>query len=190
MSHQKIFLIFLASFLVTTCSTTPTPTPKLFSRADWGAVDSIGLVKNHEISRITIHHGGEDFPATKDVVKYLKNLQSWSRNTKKWADVPYHWLIAPNGDIYQGRPDSISGDTNTTYNPSGHLLICALGNFEEIEIPEVQYASLIYLTKQKMAEYHVPIDSIRTHLDYAETQCPGKNLYKFFTDGSFKKRLK
>src|SRR5690606_7039380 len=138
-------------------------------------------------SKITIHHGGEDFATDKNVVNYLRNLQSWSRREKKWADVPYHYLIAPDGSIYEGRPDSLAGDTNTTYDPAGHLLICALGNFEKIEIPDVQYQSLIKLTAYFAQKYQIGAESIKTHKDYAETACPGKNLYQFFEDGSFLK---
>jgi hypothetical protein len=188
MSPVKVVSLFFLILFLITCSAPKKQVFSIHQRAEWGAIDSV-VPKNHDITKITIHHGGETFAPDKDMVTYLKNLQSWSRREKKWMDVPYHYLISPKGEIYVGRPDSIAGDTNTTYNPSGHLLICALGNFEEVEVPKAQYDALIWLTKKMMVDHYVSIDSIATHKDFAETQCPGTNLYKFFENGQFKRDL-
>lgn len=188
MSPLKRFLYLFLLLSFSFCSGKEKQAFTVLKRSSWNAVDSV-ISRNHSIQRITIHHGGEAFPADKHVPTYLKNLQSWSRREKKWSDVPYHWLIAPNGDIYEGRPDSISGDTNTSYNPTGHLLICALGNFEEIEIPKKQYDALVWFTRKMMTEHNIVADSIATHKDFTETLCPGKNLYRFFADGSFKRDI-
>lgn len=94
------------------------------------------------------------------------------------------------GTVYEGRPDSLAGDTNTNYNPSGHLLICALGNFDSVIISQTQNQRLIELTAYLAQRHSISWDSIKTHKDYAETDCPGKNLYPYFDDGSFLKRAK
>ncbi len=184
MSPLKVAFYIYLIFFISSCSAPKKQEFTIHYRAEWNAIDSL-VPKNHTIKKITIHHGGETFAPDKEMKKYLINLQSWSRRDKKWSDVPYHWLISPKGEIFEGRPDSVAGDTNTTYNPSGHLLICALGNFEEIEVPKKQYEALIWLAKKLMKEHNVTSDSIATHKDFAETQCPGINLYKFFENGQF-----
>lgn len=84
----------------------------------------------HTISYITIHHGGELYDEDKDTYQYLKNLQSCSRSARKWMDLPYHYIIDRKGKIFEGRPLDYRGDTNTSYDPTGHALILLLGNFE------------------------------------------------------------
>ncbi|MBC7185745.1 MAG: N-acetylmuramoyl-L-alanine amidase [Calditrichaeota bacterium] len=154
-------------------------------RGEWGWQPLRASLPTHRISKITIHHGGEEFPADKDPIQYLRNLQSWSRTEKKWIDIPYHFLIDFQGRIYEGRPINYPGDTNTDYDPRGHALICLLGNFEVQEVTQEQFEALVALTAHLARIYEVPLSNIRGHRDYTEqTVCPGKNLYRYLEDGS------
>ena len=83
--------------------------------------------KPHVPKFITLHHGGVAFLRDKDPKQYLRNLQSWSRGTRLWADIPYHCLIDLDGNVYEGRDVNYAGETNTEYDPSGHALIVVLG---------------------------------------------------------------
>ncbi len=190
---MKIPVLFLlVSFVAAVNCTQKTPVPVIVKGSEWGSKvlpDSLSY-QTHSITKITIHHGGVDYPEDKNAIEYLSNLQSWSRREKRWPDIPYHYLITPDGIIYEGRADSLAGDTNTTYNPSGHLLICALGNFDSVTISDTQYQRLIELTAYLTQKHRIDLDSIKTHKDYAETDCPGKNLYPYFVDGSFLERVK
>jgi hypothetical protein len=56
---------------------------KIITRADWGWQPLSKTLPQHKIDKITIHHGGEFFSEDKDMIQYLKNLQSWSRSEKK-----------------------------------------------------------------------------------------------------------
>ena len=158
-------------------------------RNDWGWVPFDRIVPQHKINKITIHHGGEYFAENKDMIQYLRNLQSWSRREKKWSDNPYHFMIDLKGNIYEARPINIPGDTNTDYDVTGHALICVVGNYEEQKIKEVQLNSLAKLTAFLKQKYNVSYNDIKTHRDYTETLCPGKDLYKYFEDGSFLKMV-
>ncbi|GAB5409848.1 MAG: hypothetical protein BalsKO_22130 [Balneolaceae bacterium] len=148
----------------------------LINRAEWGSIDSLVESNKHSISYITIHHGGELYDEDKDTYQYLKNLQSWSRSARKWMDVPYHYIIDRKGKIFEGRPLDYKGDTNTSYDPTGHALIVLLGNFEEQEVLDEQIVSLKTVTTYLANQESVPTEKIKTHKDYAETLCPGKNL--------------
>lgn len=151
----------------------------LIKRAEWGSTDSLVESHRHTISYITIHHGGEIFEDEKDTYTYLKNLQSWSRSDRKWMDVPYHYIIDRKGRVFEGRPLEYRGDTNTSYDPTGHALIVLLGNFEEQEVYEVQISSLKIVTEYLANQESVSADKIKTHKDYAETLCPGKKLSEY-----------
>jgi len=151
----------------------------LIERDAWGSTDSLNADYEHIIEYITIHHGGEIFPDDKNTVEYLKNLQTWSRNTKDWIDVPYHYIIDRHGKIYEGRPLNYRGDTNTSYDPTGHALIVLLGNFEEQTLKDEQIKSLKTVTAYLANQESVPANLIKTHKDYAETLCPGKKLSNY-----------
>ncbi len=159
----------------------------IITREMWGWKPETGTHPTHTISFITIHHGGEDFPPDKDPVEYLRHLQEWSRQEKKWMDIPYHYMIDLKGNIYETRPIEYPGDTNTEYDPTGHALICVMGNYENQIVSSGQLQSLIRLTAYLAARYHVPVEKIRGHKDYAETLCPGKDLYRYLQDGTIQR---
>lgn len=157
----------------------------VISRAEWGWQPLTQVLPEHKIDKITIHHGGEFFPEDKDMIKYLRNLQSWSRREKKWIDIPYHFMIDLKGNIYETRPINYPGDTNTDYDVRGHALICVVGNYEEQKINQSQLNSLVNLVAFLQDKYKVSDKDIRGHKDYTtQTVCPGKDLYKFIEDGT------
>ena len=59
-----------------------------------------------------------------------------------WFDIPYHFYIAVDGKIADGRSIKFVGDTNTDYNPTGHALVVLEGNFENEEPSPDQLKSL------------------------------------------------
>jgi N-acetyl-anhydromuramyl-L-alanine amidase AmpD len=110
---------------------------------------------------------------------------------RNWADIPYHFLIAPDGRIYEGRNVFTTGETATEYDPTGHLLITCLGNLEVQEVPPQQLAALTKLIAYCCKQYTLPYETLSTHRDNSkQTTCPGKNLYKFFENGYIKDEVK
>lgn len=161
---------------------------KIIKRSEWGwqqPKEKFFYLHNNPVTKITIHHGGEEFVENKDMVQYLRNLQSWSRSEKKWIDIPYHFMIDLKGNIYEARPINFPGDTNTDYDVNSHALICVIGNYEVQKINPQQLKSLSKLTAFLIQRYNVDLKNVKTHKDYTETLCPGTDLYKYFEDGSF-----
>ena len=136
-----LLILLLFTSLVTGCATTSVSTfdpPKIIAVEDWGGTRATMTGKKHVPKFITLHHGGVAFLRDKDPKQYLRNLQSWSRGTRMWSDIPYHFLIDLDGNVYEGRDVNIAGDTNTEYDPTGHALIVVLGNFEEVAPNQAQ----------------------------------------------------
>jgi len=157
----------------------------IISRTDWGWQPLSKTLPQHKIDKITIHHGGEFFPEDKDMIQYLKNLQSWSRSEKKWIDIPYHFMIDLKGNIYEARPINYPGDTNTDYDVRGHALICVVGNYEVQKINQNQLNALVNLIAFLKDKYNVSEKDIKGHKDYTnQTVCPGEDLYKYIADGT------
>lgn len=160
-------------------------------RSGWSAAEPLPY-KKHVPKRITVHHEGTKLLITDDAAQKIKRIQTWGMGPdRKWADIPYHFLIAPDGTIFEGRDVYIVGETNTEYDPTGHLLICCLGNLEVQEVPEKQLNSLIKLIAWCCKKYDLPYETLATHRDHSsQTTCPGKNLYQYFANGYIKERVK
>jgi hypothetical protein len=164
----------------------------IITMAQWGgtpAPDS--LARKHTITTITLHHQGETFTRDRDVPAYLRNLQNWSRREKKWIDVPYHYIVDFDGNVYEGRDIRYAGDTNTSYDPAGHALVEVVGNYEDIAPNEHQLETIVKLFAWLSRKYNVPPDSIKGHKDVAAgTVCPGKYLYPYVKSGFFRDEVK
>lgn len=183
------FLIFIISFGLMCCTSqrkneSNKYAVRIIPRSAWKAVEPRPY-NPHVPERITVHHEGTRISAADDAANKIKRIQAWGMGPdRKWADIPYHYLIAPDGTIYEGRDVYTVGETNTEYDPTGHLLITCLGNLEEQEVPEAQLASLTKLIAYCSIKYKIPYTTLATHRDYSkQTSCPGKNLYHYFTNG-------
>ena len=164
---------------------------KIIKRSQWGWNPLIKKKDEAKITKITIHHGGVEFTKDKDPIEALRNLQQWSREEKDWIDIPYHFMIDLDGEIYEARPINYPGDTNTEYDPTGHALIEIIGNYEIQTLSKNQLNSLIKLTAFLARDFKVSVSDIKTHKDYSKkTVCPGKNIYKYFQDSTIVKAVK
>jgi hypothetical protein len=164
--------------------------PKIVTRAEWKAKPA-GKMKPHEQKFITIHHTATKQKPGVPVAEKLRHLQEFSQREDKltsgkvkppWPDVPYHFYVGCDGDIGEGRDVNFVGDTNTEYDPTGHVLVTLEGNFQEEEPTEAQIKATRELVAWLAAKYKVPNDKIRSHKDYAQTACPGKNLYRILSE--------
>lgn len=143
--------------------------------------------------QITVHHeGGRVLYETDDAAQRIKNIQTWGMGKdRNWTDIPYHFLIAPDGTVYEGRNVLTAGETATEYDPTGHLLICFLGNYEKQTLNENLLDVLTRLIAKLCIQYHISPDTIASHRDHSTmTDCPGKNIYYYFENGYIKKRVK
>lgn len=161
--------------------------PQIISRKDWNAKEPIGQGKEHQISFITIHHTATLQNKKVSIEKKMQNLQNFSQSESRlasgklkpvWFDIPYHYYIAFDGKIAEGREIEFAGDTNTEYDPTGHALIVLEGNFETEQVSDEQQNSLRELVIWLANKYNVPNAKIKAHNDFAKTACPGKNLKK------------
>ena len=161
--------------------------PKIISRKKWKAKNAVGKSSKHTISRITIHHTATLQNEKLTIEKKMQNLQNFSQNPGRlasgkskpaWFDVPYHYYIAVDGKIAEGRKIKFVGDTNTEYDPSGHALIVLEGNFQTEQPSSEQRESLQKLVAWLSLKWKVSTAEIKAHNDYAATACPGENLKK------------
>ncbi|PVY38493.1 peptidoglycan recognition protein family protein [Pontibacter virosus] len=156
------------------------------SREEWGAKDPVLPMRAHKLTRLTIHHTGVPQLFDRSLTDKLRNLQKFSqedspladgRMKPAWADVPYHLYVDVNGAVGEARDLNYAGDSNTSYDPAGHLLVVVEGNFEKEAITEAQMKTLEKLVPALARRFGIPADSLGTHKDFAQTTCPGSRLY-------------
>jgi N-acetylmuramoyl-L-alanine amidase len=159
--------------------------PTMLSRNAWQAKPpSLAMTKQKPVA-ILLHHTGSPMKIKTTLATQMRGLQRFSQAQEKladgrtkpaWPDVPYHFYIAANGNIAEGRDINAVGDTNTGYDPKGFIQVVVEGNFE-IETPKPsQLASLRLLLEWLKQSYDINNSAITAHKQEAQTACPGKNL--------------
>jgi hypothetical protein len=154
------------------------PGPRVVTVAAWGGRVVEPPARAQRVTHLTLHHQGVLWAADADVAAYLRRLQAWSQATRGWADLPYHYIVAPDGTVYAGRSPALAGETNTAYDPSGHVQVMLLGNFEIQHPSPQQWAAAVELLSQLMRAHDLPLSAFGAHRQHADqTVCPGAHLY-------------
>lgn len=155
--------------------------PKIVTRQEWGARPPMIQHKRHWPVKLTIHYTGVPQKPDVSLEQKLKNLQLWCQREDKlasgktkpaWPDIPYHYYISVDGRIGECREPIYVGDTNTEYDPTGHLLVVVEAD-DKSEITEAEKASLRQMVVWLAKKWKIPADALGTHRDYAKTECPG-----------------
>jgi len=164
--------------------------PRVASSDVAGGAD-MRLRIRHTITHVTLHHTGDATPLLpgEDAVRRLRGLQSWGATDRNWWDVPYHFLLDIDGRIFEGRDYHYMGETNTSYDPGGHFLISAIGNYERQEPTPATLAAIADLMAWALKEFDLPLDRIGGHYNYAKTDCPGQHLRKYLEDGTLRRMV-
>lgn len=109
------------------------------------------------------------------------NAESFGRNHRRrgMGGLAYHFVIgngtgSDNGEIEVGWRWRKQVETNRKRD----IQICLVGNFNQQQVSEEQFKSLIQLLKILESQYGISVSNIRRHKDVPEalTECPGKNF--------------
>lgn len=151
-------------------------TVQVICRQAWGARRPQGVFERHRIRRITVHHSAVVLRDNRLAPERLRDHQA-AHQSRGWPDIAYHLLIDRNGNVYEGRPRRAVGDTATNYDPRGHLQVMCEGHLGEQRPSPAQVSALVDVLAWGVERYGAPVRTIRGHLDYADTACPGARLY-------------
>lgn len=158
---------------------------EILRRPQWKAKEPAGPMTAHEPVFITVHHTGAPANRRHPLAVKLRSLQEFSQKPGKldsgrlkpaWADLPYHYYIDVSGEIGEGRDPGFAGDTNTNYDPRGHIGVVLEGNFEAADPTPEQLTALEDLLVWLTAKRRIPVTAIRGHRQLAQTLCPGSRL--------------
>lgn len=178
---------------------TPAPVPPaapVAASTDWyvprsaWAQEAIILERINPMSgkpnRITVHHSnmpGDTDSDTKGVLRKIdrEHHKAIGRNGEAGACIGYHFLIAPNGTVYEGRPLKYQGAHAGGSNNVQNIGVCLLGNFEDRPVPAAQKAQLIKVLDRFRETYGIKRANVFGHKDFNppdnhHTDCPGHYL--------------
>lgn len=153
--------------------------PGIRAREEWGAR---GIRPDHvpmtPITSITVHHTAMPPPGKYGTIAQLKQIQDIHTQDKGWADVGYHFLIDPNGEIWEGRRLIFQGAHAGGAANIGNVGVCLMGNFETSRVPPAQMQALSDLVAALRNQFDVPKSEVRTHREWKATACPGQHLHR------------
>jgi hypothetical protein len=171
-----------------TATTRPVPKPPIVTREQWGSQPQpIPASRRQVVQYITIHHAGVDWKAGRDPAEFVKNMQAWGQREKHWPDLAYHFLIAPDGRIFEARSMDYEPESNTKYDLQGHIGVELMGNFETQRPSRAQIESCVKLVAWLCQQKQIDPGRIGGHKDRAkgQTSCPGKDFYRYLESGQF-----
>lgn len=170
--------------------------PPIVTREEWGSKPGpIPASRRQTPAWVTIHHAGVLWRGG-DPADFVRKMQLWGQNRPTiekppfdtyWPDLPYHYLIAPDGRIFEGRPVEYEPESNTQYALSGNIGVELMGDFN-LQRPSIaQLRSAAKLVAWLSAAHGIALARVRTHQDAApgQTNCPGKDFRRYMNDGRF-----
>jgi len=148
-------------------------------RSVWAveAIDKTNILPMTRIYRITVHHSGEEGDVEGDPGVMLRHFEHIHKSVRGWACIAYHFVIAQDGTVYEGRPIRYQGAHAVGDNNIGNIGICLIGDFDRIQVPEAQKEALIATLDRLRAQYGIERTEVFGHRHFKATDCPGRYLY-------------
>ncbi|HNX74723.1 MAG TPA: peptidoglycan recognition family protein [Candidatus Rifleibacterium sp.] len=155
--------------------------PAVIARSAWGARPAKSAYTPHVVQRLIVHHSYLPNQASYKGAATIRGIQNYHMDDPKtsWADIGYHFLIGPDGVIYQGRPEGVVGaHCSPNTNSVG---VCVIGNYDPNadQLNPAIEESLLNLLSWLASTYKVnPETSLFGHCDFATKSCPGAVIYQ------------
>lgn len=154
----------------------------VIARSTWTRQSVIRSLANpmNGVNRITIHH--DAIPAQRlrtqsDAIARLNSVRQ-SHLKEGWADIGYHYVIDPQGRVWEGRPLTFQGAHVKDTNEHNIGVMC-MGNFDQHRPTSSQIASLDGFVAVLMRRHRIPANRVYTHQELMATRCPGRNLQSY-----------
>jgi len=149
-------------------------------RADWKALPPTQPYTQHLPRMFTLHHTQGHFPKDyAEAVQEMQFIQDYHQNGRGWIDIGYHFLIDPQGDIFEGRPINVVGAHVKNWN-TGNVGISIMGNYHPPVSQQPTKETLYTFTemgKYLKTTYNISVSSFYAHREIGPTDCPGDVLY-------------
>lgn len=207
MNHSKLYCLYVAFFCAALFGCNPKPseaprylnveqvrplelpvaaeTIKIIPRSEWTNEGPMifDIHPMTSIYRITIHHTAMPEDDEGDLGESMKlRLQKilyLHKHQHNWADIGYHYIIDPHGNIWEGRSIKYQGAHAQGVNNIGNIGVALVGNFENHVPSEVQKKALFDFVHFLKEKYKIGNADIYPHQHFTGTKCPGANMMRY-----------
>jgi N-acetyl-anhydromuramyl-L-alanine amidase AmpD len=150
-------------------------------RDDWtNLVPQTSVMKGAVgFDRITVHHTGDTVKsfADENSVRFaLQNILTDHCN-RNFGDIGYHFVIDPEGKVWQARSMAYDGAHVSGQN-SSNVGVMILGNFESNQPSDGQISTMILMVNAMCERFGIKKHRVFGHRDIGASLCPGRNLYE------------
>ena len=173
-----------------------TPKPVIYSRAQWGADESMRdkpSLHYFEVHAGFVHHtvNANDYTRA-EVPGILRSIYAYHTQSRGWSDIGYNFLVDRFGRIWEGRYGGVDrpvvGAHTLGYNDYAFAM-SAIGNYDIKRPSSAMIQAYGALFAWKLSLHGVDASSpkqwvgskyfeaINGHRDAASTACPGRYLY-------------
>lgn len=168
--------------------------PLILDRSRWHArrADTRDMDPMGTITRLTVHHTADRDPvhggSVSRMASQVRSYQGYHMNGRGWSDIGYHFVIDPDGRIWEGRELRWQGAHAGNGPANRHNVgIALIGNFNRDRVTRAQKRALKSLVEWLVVRYHIRPSALHTHREIkarypglSATQCPGRDLASYF----------
>lgn len=157
----------------------------IMSRLGWRAAPRVGANEAHSPYRVTVHHTQGARPMneaeTAQAVKGVQHYHMVGRGQEgkdNFHDIGYHFLIAGDGRVVEGRRAEYLGAHAGGAN-DGNIGVAMMGDFNKLKPLDAQVESLTRLVTFLSVKYKKDPAAkgfLEPHQHYTNTDCPGSNM--------------
>lgn len=133
------------------------------------------------VRRITVHHDGMQpvqLATPSQIARRIELIRNSHVNGRNWADIGYHYVIDPRGEVWEARPLRFQGAHVADQNEH-NIGVLVLGNFDKQHVTREATQTLDGFVASLMRKHGVPISRVKTHQELATTGCPGVSLQRY-----------
>jgi len=150
-------------------------------REAWKAAPAKGAYIPHTPFSIVVHHSAIPNVSHYKGISTVQEIQRAHQIHRVFIDIGYHFLVGPDGVVYEGRPIFAEG-AHVRYHNSGRIGICLIGDYrkEQDSLPAPGIRALVSLCRYLLRSFHLSWQGVWGHKDLDPgTECPGEVLYSF-----------
>lgn len=113
----------------------------------------------------------------------IESIHKYHRDSRGWAGIGYNYVIDLKGNVHEGRPQDYAGAHATNHN-SISIGISYVGGIDskgkaKDTRTQAQKEAMYKLVHELLNKYHLKIDNVHCHYEFANKACPSFKIETF-----------